>query len=370
MFTVIYYLAVIFTVLSFPFHKNPETNFTPPVTLLKPVRGIEPETYINLKSFFTQEYPSYQILFGISSKDDPVIQIIEKLHKEFPHLNSKIVFVKEELGSNQKVNSLCAMFPFSEHEFLVISDSDIRVESHYLKSVMASFVDPKIGMVTCPYRVESSTSIPETLELYAVNMDFIPSVFVAHRLSKIRFGLGATMAVRREALDNIGGFKVLASYLADDYQLGFRIANKGWKVHLSGHIVKLILPLMTFCDFFVQQLRWARTYRVSRPAGYFFSILTNWLPFAAGLLFLTKGDWWSIIMAVGAFFFRLCAAYVSHKKIATKAHLPIMFILVSIAGILVKDFINFILWMLAFSGNTVEWQGQKYHLASNGTMHE
>lgn len=363
-----YFLFAIAVLLLFPSRHKPNTSFAKPVTLLKPVHGIEPKSYENLKSFFNQEYPEYEILFGVSSNDDPIIPVIQQLIREHPHIKSKIITVTYRIGSNEKVNSMAAMLSHAAHPFLIISDSDSRVEPHYLQTVLAPFANQKVGMVTCLYRVKNAYSISQKQEALSINADFIPSVLVATKLGPMRFGLGATMAVSKEALNTIGGFGAIANYLADDYQLGFQIAQKGWEVVLSSYIVDLILPPMTFKNFFLHQLRWVRTYRVCKPVGYFFSILTQWLPFAILFFLAAKKSFWEIIISLivftFVFIFRFIAVKIAYFKLLGTLRTP------SILQVFIKECLNLLLWVLAFLGNKVEWQGEKYYIHPNGTMKE
>lgn len=362
-------LAIVFMgfaalcLLKFPFHKKNAMKEQLQVTLLKPVKGVEPETYANLKSFLTQDYPAYKVLFGVSSKDDPVIPLLHQLIKEFPQMQPEIILVEKEIGTNQKVNSLIAMLQYANSSIIIISDSDLAVEPHYLKTVTAPFSDPQIGMVTCMYRVKEAVTLPQKLEALAINVDFVPSVLVASKIGPVKFGLGATMAVRKEALLSIGGFEVIADYLADDNQLGRRIFKKGWKITLSEYIVDVILPDITFKQFFSHQLRWARTYRVCESTGYFFSILTQWLPFFIVLL-LTNNNlillFVIFIIAISKRFFLVNTAL---KRLGSTVK-------VSLPLIIFKDCLNFVFWCLAFLGNHVEWQGRHYTVCSNGTMKE
>lgn len=362
-------LAIVFMgfavlcLLKFPFHKKNELKDPMPVTLFKPVKGVEPKTYENLKSFFIQDYPAYQILFGVSSKDDPVLPILHQLIQEFSHIPSAIIFVEKEIGVNKKVNSLIAMLPYANSSIIIISDSDLVVEPHYLRTVAAPFSDPKTGMVTCMYRVKEAFTLSQKLEALAINADFIPSVLVASKLGPVKFGLGATMAIRKEALLSIGGFEVIANYLADDNQLGRRIFEKGWKVTLSGYVVDVILSDMTFKQFFSHQLRWARTYRVCEPAGYFFSIFTQWFPFFIVLLLTNNNLILSLILLIIVISERTFLVNIALKRLGSIAK-------ISLPLVIFKDCLNFIFWCLAFLGNQAEWQGRYYIVYSNGIMKE
>src|SRR5580658_5006908 len=239
-----------------------------PVSILKPLRGTDPEMYESFRSQCLQDYPEYEIIFGVSDANDPAIQLVEQLKAEFPHHAIRLMICPEKLGNNIKVSNLAQMVRQAHHEYLIVNDSDIRVEPDYLRRVLAPLADPEIGLVTCLYRGVANSTLGSRLESLGISTDFSAGVLVAQNIEHgIRFGLGSTLAFRRHDLQAIGGFEALVDYLADDYQLGSRIAAMGLKVKLSDVVVETFLPRYSLSGFLDHQLRWARTIRDSRFWG-------------------------------------------------------------------------------------------------------
>src|SRR5579863_5336701 len=279
------------------------TLANPPVSILKPLRGTDPEMYESFRSHCLQDYPEYEIIFGVSDANDPAIPLVERLKVEFPQHAIRLTVCQEDLGANTKVSNLTQMVREARHEYLVVNDSDIRVAPDYLQRVLAPLTDSKVGLVTCLYRGIANSTLGSSLESLGISTDFCPGVLVAQTVEGgIRFGLGSTLAFRRRDLAAIGGFESLADYLADDYQLGSRVAALGLKVQLSTVVVETFLPRYTFGGFLNHQLRWARTVRDSRRLGYFGLGLTFGLPWALlALIFARGAGWaWELLAAVAA----------------------------------------------------------------------
>src|SRR5713101_7592651 len=255
------------------------TQFVPPVSILKPLKGTDPEMYESFRSQCLQDYPEYEIIFGVSDPRDPAAELVERLKKEFPQRSIRLMVCPMNLGTNTKVSNLAQMLAVARYEYLIVNDSDIRVEPDYLRRVVAPLADPKVGMVTCLYRSVAGPTLGSRLESIGISTDFSAGVLAARQLERgIRFGLGSTLAFRRRDLEAIGGFEALADYLADDYELGRRIAEHNLKVALSESVVETYLPPYNLSGFFSHQLRWARTIRTSRPGGYAGLLFTFTLP--------------------------------------------------------------------------------------------
>src|SRR5579863_672174 len=215
----------------------------PPITILKPLKGTDPEMYESFRSHCLQDYPQYEIIFGVSDPADPAIEGVTKLQREFPDRRIQLVVSPKILGANVKVSNLAQMLPEARHDYLIVNDSDIRVEADYLRQVTAPLVDPKVGMVTCLYRGVAGATLGSHLEAVGISTDFCPSVLAARQLEGgIRFGLGSTLAFRRGELDKIGGFLSFVDYLADDYEIGKRIAAQGFAVEICDVVVETLLP--------------------------------------------------------------------------------------------------------------------------------
>ncbi len=225
------------------------SDYTPPVSILKPVRGLDREAYENFASFCRLDYPEYEILFCVSDEDDPVVPVIEKLQQDFPNRGIRLFVGAPGIGASSKVNKLCRLVEEANHELLVISDSDVRVEANYLRDVAAPFADPKIGAVTVFFRSLIPGSFGATLDASGSAVEFATSALLAQRLEGIRFTLGATMATTKERLAEIGGFRELANRYVDDFELGNRIAARGYRVELACTPVWMVYPRETLSQF-------------------------------------------------------------------------------------------------------------------------
>jgi ceramide glucosyltransferase len=275
-----YYLAAIYSAWRhFRTARQPTGDFMPAVSVLKPVRGLDPASYENFASFCRQDYGDYEIVFAVADEDDPAIEIIRRLIADFPRRSIRLLIGAPNLGPSSKVNKLCRLAREARHDLLVISDSDIRVAPDYLRSVVAPFRDPRVGAVTCLYVGLTNGTTAGELEALGI-ADFAAGVLTAWQLQGMRFALGATMATTRQRLHDIGGFEALVTYCADDYQLGRRIAERGYVIELPTHVVESECAVRTLREYLRHQLRWAITIRQSRPWGY------------AGLL-LTHGQLWA-----------------------------------------------------------------------------
>ena len=247
----------------------------PPISILKPLKGTDPDIYESFRSHCLQDYPEFEIIFGVSDPADPAVASVEQLEREFPDRAIRLVVSPNKLGANVKVSNLEQMLASTRFEHLIVNDSDIGVQPDYLRRVIGPLADERVGMVTCLYRGVAANTFGSRLEALGIATDFCPGVLVARHLEGgIRFGLGSTLGFRRKDLERIGGFRAVVDYLADDYELGHRIAGLGLQVQLSDVVVETHLPAYDFNGFLAHQLRWARGVRDARAAGYFGLILT------------------------------------------------------------------------------------------------
>jgi ceramide glucosyltransferase len=344
------------------------TKSCPAVSILKPLRGTDPEMYESFRSHCLQDYPEYEIIFGVSDPNDPAIQLVEQLKADFPDHAIRLMVCPEKLGNNIKVSNLAQMVREARHEYLVVNDGDIRVEPDYLRRVLAPLSDPKVGLVTCLYRGIANSSVGSRLESLGISTDFCAGVLVAQNLvsrnmeNGIRFGLGSTLAFRQRDLKAIGGFEAIVDYLADDYQIGDRIAGLGLKVKLSDVVVETFLPRYTFRGFVDHQLRWARTVRDSRFWGYVGLGLTFGLPWAALALFFAWGAGWAWALLAVVFAMRTSMAVVVGKLVLRDRQ-----VMRSLPLIPVRDILALLVWIVSFAGHTVSWRGDRFRL-ENGKL--
>ena len=334
----------------------------PPISILKPLKGADPEMYEALRSHCLQDYPECEILTGISSPDDPAAEVVKKLIAEFPQRKIRLVLCEKRLGTNGKVSTLAQLAPHAEHEFLSISDSDIRVEPGYLRAIASELSQPNVGMVTCLYRGVPAGTLASKIEALSISTDFAAGVLAARTVERgIRFGLGSTMAFRRSDLEKIGGFEAIVDYLADDYELGKRISELGLRVELSQAVVETHLPAYNWREFFSHQLRWARTIRTSRPPGYAGLVFTFTLPWAL-TAFLLRPDsltQWLFIAAVVARYAMavVCAGSVLRDQYSTR----------NLWLLPLRDFLAVAVWIGGLFGRKIVWRGERFRV-KNGKL--
>jgi len=337
---------------------RPTPSFLPPVSMLKPLKGTDPEMYESFRSHCLQDYPEYELVFGVSEADDPAIAFVERLKSEFPLLSIRLVLCLKSLGANTKVSNLAQMATEAKYEHLVVNDSDIRVETNYLRNVAAPLADPKVGLVTCLYRGVASTSLGSWLESLFISTDFSAGVLAARQLEGgIRFGLGSTLAFRRSDLEASGGFEALVDYLADDYEMGRRLAERGLEVQLSSVVVETFLPAYTLRQFVDHQLRWGRTVRDSRRWGYLGLAATFGVPWASCAVLLTRGApgaWLLLAVALGL---RLAVAWSVGWSVLRDRH---MFTLLPLLPL--RDFVALLVWFASLLGHKVVWRGDSFRL--------
>jgi ceramide glucosyltransferase len=324
----------------------------PGITVFKPLKGLSPLSRECLTSFLTQAYHPYQVLFGVRDPDDPVLALLQELARAYPRCDLSIVICPEDLGLNPKISTLRQLMPRARYDLLVIADGDVKVGSDYLAQVAAAFRQPGVGLVSCPYRAGPSRTLGSWLEALTIAADFIPSVAVANYVEGIRFGLGAAMALTRQALAAIGGLAPLADFLADDYQLGFRVAATGLRVTILPYVVETNNPEMSFSDYLAHQLRWARTYRVCRPAGYLAYGITHALMYSLAILLATGLAPWAWGLTAATLVLRGILAGFS-ERCCLKGDLP----LGAFALLPLKDLLAFGLWLASFLGRRVNWGG-------------
>jgi ceramide glucosyltransferase len=339
------------------------TRGLPPVSILKPLRGADPEIYESFRSHCLQDYPEYEIIFGVSDPNDPAIESVRELQSEFPDRRIQWLVSSKILGTNVKVSNLAQMLGEARYDHLIVNDSDIRVEPDYLRRVTAPLADSRVGMVTCLYRGVSGGTLGSHLEALGISTDFCPSVLAARQLEGgIRFGLGSTLAFRRAELEKIGGFASFVDHLADDYELGKRIAGLGLKVALSEVVVETYLPAYRLQEFFAHQLRWARGVRDARAGGYLGLAFTFGVLWSLVALATSGGALW----ACGALGVTLCLRFAVAFMVGRGVLLDRQ-VLKYAWLIPLRDLVAVAIWIASLGGHTVTWRGDRFRL-KNGKL--
>jgi ceramide glucosyltransferase len=363
--SIFYNLASLYCVWDFFGREKKQTShqlFTP-VSIIKPCKGVDAGFQKSIKAYCEQDYPDYEVLVGIT---DPADSLVEVKQIAASCNNIRIITSSEDIGSNKKVSNLHGLAASAKYNLLAVSDSDMRVERSYLKKIVSEYnCDKNIGLVTCLYKITHPPSAGAALESLTIALDFIPSVLVARKLEGVTFGLGATLLISKKGLDEIGGFPIIADYLADDYQIGNRLWQHGYKIVLSDVVVENIVGPMSISDYFFHQLRWARTCRISRPTGYVGYGITHL--FAISLFFLAINGPTALTLSVLAttLVLRFClASMLSAWVIDSKKWLKWLVL------IPVKDMLSFAIWVWSFFSNKVTWKGISYRILKGGRIKE
>ncbi len=347
-----------------------DTSYAPDVSILKPVKGVDPQMHAALVSHCQQQYAGrFEILFGVSTLDDPAVAEITRLQSEFPAIPIRLVECPERLGTSGKVSNLIQMLREASHEHVLINDSDIRVSPHYLTRVMSGFADSSVGMVTAPYIGRTTTSRPgltlwSRLEALGISTDFMPGVLTARKLEGgIHFGLGSTLATSKTALAKAGGLESLVECLADDYEMGARIAAAGYRIELSPEVVETTIPAYTFRGFRDHQLRWARTVRDSRKLGYLGLAITYALPWAVMTCIASGLGLWSFTLLTIVLLARVSVALSVGVGVLRDGQVLRDFWLLPL-----RDFFGLAFWLWSFAGDTIIWRGERFRLR-DGRLH-
>lgn len=360
----IYYTLALYSALRYfsqarPARELPE--FTPPVSILKPIRGLDAEAYENFASFCRQDYPEYEILFCVDA-NDPTVAVLEKLKKDFPHCNIRVLFGSGRHVVNDKVGRLVRLTREARHDLFVITDGDVRVEPNYLRSVVRPFANPKLGAATCFYSAAKEKTFIEKLQSISMASDFFAGVLVAWKLDGIKFALAQTIVARRESIAAFGGYEVLEDRPADDLYIGRLVAEQGYETVLLPYVVTATPDFASLDQFFRKRLRWMTVMRHMRPAGHF------------GLLF-TWGLPWSLVAIAAHPTIGVAAGYLGTYL----AYRLTMTWLIGIRGmqdrglwrrmplIPVWDALAFVIWVTSFSQTTIRWRGVDYVLR-NGKL--
>lgn len=355
-----YYVVALLSARAFLRRTRFPAGFTPAVSILKPLRGVDPGMLEAFASHCRQEYSGeYEILFGVAGIDDPAVALVRQLQADFPAHAIRLIVCPEDLGANGKVSCLAQLLPHARYDYLIVNDSDIRVDPHYLANVLTRFAPAPeqrpVGLVTALYRGRAHGTFGSKLEALGISTDFAPAVLTSRFLERgLSFGLGSTLAVSRNALDAIGGFVPFADYLADDYQIGARIHRAGFRVELGDEVVETSVPAYSFSDFLHHQLRWMRTMRESRRAGYAGMVFSYGLAWAFLNLIATGFSLPAVALLSLALFLRLALALGVGVSLLNDRQ-----VLRDLWLVLPRDLAALALWAWSYASNTVTWRGER-----------
>src|SRR6185312_12857192 len=306
-----------------------------------------------------QDYPEFEIVFGVNNAQDEAVPYIERLQREYPNIPIRLVVSQQVLGANRKVSNLVQVLREAKHKHVLINDGDIRAPKNYFRDVTSGFVTPgerPVGMVTCLYRGVSGKTIWSRLESYGINVDFMAGVLVAKYLDgEVKFALGSTLCTTKQAIAAMGGLETLVDYLADDYELGKRIAESGYRVTVSHSVVETFLPDYEYAAFMDHQLRWGRTVRSSRPAGYFGMAVTFGMIWAVLAIFCRPHEWWAWVLLAAVLIGKIAVAFaVSVRVIGDdefKRHLWLLPL---------REIMTPIIWLRSNFGDKIVWRGETF----------
>jgi ceramide glucosyltransferase len=330
-----------------------------PLSVLKPLAGLDAGLESNLRTVFEQDYHSYELLFAVRTEADPAVPVVRRLQAEYAHVPSRLLLVGEPPYANAKVWSLERMTAEAAHDVLVMSDSDIRVGRGFLRAMAAEFSDARVGVTSCPYRaVPGAGSFASLLEAIGMNTEFLSTALVARMVEGMKFALGPTLSARREVIRAVGGWPYLAEFLAEDFVIGNNAAEQGWTVLFSAYVVEHHIGGQSWRSNITHRLRWNRSTRRSRPDGYVGQLFTNPLPLVM-LMLAVRPEWWPVAVAVTAA--RVLAAtatagWVLHDRLTLQRWYLVP----------LQDLLSFAFWVAGFFGNTIHWRGREYELRKDG----
>ncbi len=335
----------------------------PPVTILKPLCGLEKNQRDNLRSTCLQDYPKFQVLFSVQDPDDPVIPLLKEIQREFGSEKVSVVIENCQAGLNGKINNLLGALPHARYDILVISDSDVYLEANYLKAIIAPLADPNVGCVCTLYKATCADRWFEKMELLTFNADFIPSVIFAHVTGSAKFCLGSSMALRRSSLNELGGLETLSDYLVEDYEMGRRLRTSGKKIAIVRYFINIVVDLENCFQWWNHQIYWDQKTRAAHPAGFFATVLIRSVPFALFFAVSRSGDAVGLMVLGGAIGLRLATA-----AVILGWGLRDLEGLTSLALLPLRDITALVSWLLAFTKRTVIWRGSEFILARDGRL--
>lgn len=358
-----YLLSIVAGLRFFSRSRRDENGPLEPATIMIPLHGADFKAYENYAGLCRQDYPDYQLVFGVRDELDSSIPIVKKLIEDFPDRDITLVVSDKTIGQNLKVSNLQNMLERVKHEQIVIVDSDIRVSRDYLRRVLAPLADKRVGLVTCLYRAAEAPDFGAKLEAVGITAEFAPGVLMAWMLEGVKFALGSTMATTRTRLEAIGGFHALADYLADDFMLGNLIEQSGFEVHLSRQVVETAMHPVGLAGMLRHQLRWARSTRISRPMGYLGLIFTYGTALALLFVAADRASTFSLMVLAATLAVRLAMGWLIGVHWLKDKLLKKYFWLLP-----VRDVLSFLIWCSSWVGRTVEWRGRIFEVKRDGKM--
>jgi ceramide glucosyltransferase len=329
----------------------------PPASILKPVRGADRNSYDNFASFCRQDYPAYEVLFAVGDEGDTAVPVIRRLMQDFPGVRIGLLVGAEQEGANDKAAKLCRLSREARNELLVIADSDVRVAPGYLRSVAAPFADPNVGVVTALYRTVEAPTFGATMDAVGSLVSFSGLLLVARALEGISVAMGSTVALRRERLEEIGGFAALLDVHADDYEIGRRLMDRGYRIELAAEPVGMDFPAQTFRGYLRHQLRWLVSIRNIRPGGHLALLLMHGLPWCVAAALLSPSRTVALGWLAAYLVVRLATGYVQFVWGLRDPLLRRKLWLLPL-----QDFLVFFVWLASFAVNRIEWRGLVFTL--------
>ncbi len=335
----------------------------PPVTMLKPVHGLEKNQRENLRSACLQDYPLFQVVFSVQTPDDPAVPLLREIQREFGPESVTVVIGNRRAGSNGKINNMLGGLPYARHEILVISDSDVRLRPDYLKTIIAPLADPEVGCVCTLYKASCAETWFEKVELLTLNADFMASVIFAHVTGASKFCLGASVALRRSTLEEIGGLEALADYLVEDYEMGQRIWGSGKKISIVPYFIDTMVDLKSPSQWWNHQVYWDQNTRAARPVAFLATAIIRSTPFALLVASMRRLDGVGLAVLGAAILVRMATAAMTlgwgfrdREGLKSLALLPF------------RDLAGLVSWFLALTRKTTIWRGSKFTLTRDGRL--
>ncbi|PYM28370.1 MAG: hypothetical protein DMD78_00445 [Candidatus Rokuibacteriota bacterium] len=338
------------------------TTCSPPVTILKPLRGDDGQLYENLASFCRQEYPTFEIVLGVRDRQDPAIAVVDRLIQDFPHVELTLVIDDRTIGTNLKVSNLANLARHAKHDMLIVVDSDMRVGPGYIGAVVGPLAEPRVGLVTCLYRGVAPGGLASRLGAMFINEWFFPAALVGIRIEPLRHAFGATIACRRETLGAIGGFEAVADHLADDYMLGRLVSGLGLRVVLVPYVVDNVITERGVRSLLVHELRWARTFRTLRPLPYFCSLFTFGIPLSLLWFVLSQGGAAAGVATLAHIGLRCLGRLVLSRSLGPHLRWSDTWL------VPIRDVLSFLVGIVSFMGRTVQWNEAKLRVRPDGRL--